>query len=211
MKFLLLLILFSCDAPRDRRNYPNSNDRGTTIIVQTPSYTSTPTQEMPNQNNNETPSPQNEFSHCSTSTFQYNHQLLGPFNLCKSSKNANKIMFQTSLTHQDYRICLFPISNDTSGTVMVGDAKCLFPITQRVETIQLSSNRPGFQTRLINGVIIVKDSPYGEVTPFHLTVTPQSPTFAQAFADCMIYLYQTGDGIACNRFRQKGQYIKVLF
>jgi hypothetical protein len=87
---------------------------------------------------------------------------------------------------------------------MIGPARCqIFNANQSV-TIDFSISRSGFQDRRLSGVMLVKDLPYGEITPYR-----QNATYPQAYEDCMNYLYQTGDPLACQRFKQKNQYVYV--
>ncbi|MBF0361129.1 MAG: hypothetical protein HQK49_08965 [Oligoflexia bacterium] len=156
-----------------------------------------------------------EFSKCNIypSNYSFSNSLIGYYNICLSSQSgANKIIIQVKNGVSDYKLCFFPTSTPSAGgSVMIGDVQCISQVSQNtLYQIQLSVNRSGFTDTTMNGVMIVKDSLYGEVTPYHTDINT-NPTYTIAYQDCMVYLYNTGDATACQRFKDKGQYISVLF
>ena len=227
---LLFCFILSCDTPTDRRRSigaitttePRNEDssisfRQNNSPLETSSdsfVSSTYTQNsgddlLPNQTADGLALP-HEFSHCNQN-YSNSHNLIGLFNICRSTQTPNKIYFQTKTANTDYQLCFFPTSVDGSGgVIMIGDRKCLFEGRTTPEYIEFQVNRKGFEEEVFSGVMIVKNSPYGEITPYH-TDPYNLPTYAQAFEDCMIFLYNTGDHLACQRFKQKGQYVYIQF
>ncbi|MBF0297484.1 MAG: hypothetical protein HQK51_02115 [Oligoflexia bacterium] len=228
--FLIILLLQSCDQPNERRRLASVSDStsstdnttatgstsgvstintvGTsgTIITTTTTDTATATASA-------TASLPAEFASCNVypPKYNFNHALIGNFNVCNSNESkSTKILFQAKSTISDYRVCFFPTAiAGTTGSVMIGDPQCISTVTaEKISQIEFSINRPDFTNKAMTGVIIVKDMPYGEVTPYH---TSGIPTYTMAYQDCMNYLYYTGDDMACQRFKAKGQYIYISF
>lgn len=154
-----------------------------------------------------------EFAHCNFSnTFKYGHMLIGRYNLCFSNvNNDNRILFQTQLPIRNYKLCFYPTStNMNSNPVMIGSAGCLFPgAGTQVTTIQLSANRRNFQNKPLNGVMIIRQSPYGEPTASNSNYLVT--TYTLAYEDCMLYWEKFGDFRWCQIFINKGQYIYHQF
>lgn len=229
---ILLLIIFlplfqSCEPTRDRRlarlatsTPTSSNNQDQSSSPSNTSNNSRNTgsgdnQETSSTNGNQSQSLPTEFSHCKFSTTDYGHyhSLVGDFNICLSNDGSNKkVLFQAKNSITNHRLCLFPTNDDSgNGSVMIGSAKCFFVSKEKLETISLSIDREEFTNRTISGIMMVKDMPYGEVTPYHSNMTSNPPTYVTAYEDCMIFLYNTGDNFACLRFKNKGNYIYVTF
>ncbi|MBF0297094.1 MAG: hypothetical protein HQK51_00105 [Oligoflexia bacterium] len=175
-----------------------------------------------NANTSTTTASATEFSHCVLNPPKYNfkNKLIGSFNVCQSSdKSTKKIIFQNKANIRDYKLCFYPINISTnsnanfeSKSVMIGDEKCIYPVVaEKVFEIEFTINREGFTDKTFNGVMIIKDMPYGEVTPYHNNMKEVEPTYVIAYKDCMKYLDKTGDDVACKRFLNKKQYILISF
>ncbi|MBF0313949.1 MAG: hypothetical protein HQK50_04035 [Oligoflexia bacterium] len=217
MKFLLFILIFFSISGCGNKNSSNipsttTSDSGTTNTTNSVSATTVTTSTSTSLMATSLPT---DFSKCNVypSTYSFSNPLIGSYNICFSGQSgANKIIVQVESGVTDYRLCFFPTAITATGSsVMIGEAQCISSVSAGViYPIQLSVNRAGFTDMTMNGVMVVKDSLYGEVTPYH-TDGHINATYAIAYQDCMIYLYNTGDDSACQRFKSKGQYISLSF
>lgn len=157
------------------------------------------------------------FSHCELNSTKFNSTdtIVGDFNICLNSEtNTNAIIFQSKNTIDEYKLCFYPVFiKPNLESTMIGKGECISS-TEAKKIIQLNfslDSNIDLKEKLLNGIMIIKDLPYNEPTPYHLNVDNVKPSYPVAYEDCMRYLKETGDDIACKRFFNKKGYVLISF
>ena len=234
MRICLILALFSfvsCEQPRTgtRINTNSSKSRnGTTIIYQgsssdtigdssvTPSSAST---EPENKNTDNESSFGNNlvgvnsdnencnWSEDAISNFEFSTELLGNFNLCRSSSNPNLIYFQIK-TPPTNDICFIPTNEDQGGgTHYLGSAQCIVAKnSNQIFSIEMIKNRQGFYYKELSGVMIMLNANYEFNYGYPFPSVMSAP---DAFFTCMNEAWKwyiqngTNNPYYCNKFSEK--------
>ena len=213
MRIILLgfiFVLYSCEQPRTNRRYvssANSNkSSGTTIIYQN-SNTSEDSSDTTGDKASEPPSTDSNGSSSSSSNnliglntdnenctwaedgingFSWENELIGEFNLCRSSNNSNNFYFQIK-SAQATDICFYPVKYESGGINYLGDASCILANASNIiYQVTTYKNRVNFSHLEMNAVVMMFNQVYNFPYPFYYP-TP-APT---AFKDCMDYAYYT--------------------
>lgn len=215
MKKALALILFlsiaitGCEQPRQTRGFsrgsasnalesssPTSSSSGTSV---TP--TATPTISVGGV------TIPTEISQCSWSQdgingFASSHTHIGAYTLCKSVSDETDIYLQVKDNISDSQICLFPTATDGTNSYYIGEARCLMVTNNKqIYKIKMYKNRPGFESKSITGIMIMKDKAFFYPAPFYQYVL--SP---DAYLYCSNWLTIYKDQSYCIAFKSVGQY-----
>tara|TARA_X000000950_G_C13698402_1_gene571117 strand:+ start:120 stop:842 length:723 start_codon:yes stop_codon:yes gene_type:complete len=206
----LIFILVSCEQPRTNRRYVSSRDStkpsGTTIIYQNAntgdensSGNDDKSTESPSTDNNDSSNTSSNnliglnadnencnWSEDSISSFSYKNDLIGDFNLCRSSSNSSNFYFQIK-SAQPTDICFYPVKFENGGINYLGDASCILANASNViYQINTYKNRANFSHLEMNAVVMMLNQVYNFPYPFYYP-TP-APT---AFKDCMDIAFYT--------------------
>lgn len=211
------MFLLSCEQPRQSRgfqrgstsNNPLSSSTSSSSSSSSGSGTATPTP---------TPTPvggfsiPTEISHCSWASdgstgFQSNHTHIGQYTLCKSVTDETDIYLQVKDNVSDTQLCLFPTTNDAGNSTYIGEARCLMVTdNKKIYKIKIYKNRPGFETKSLTGIMLMKDKAFFYPAPFYQYVL--SP---DAYLYCANWLAIYKDQSYCVAFKSVGQYIYHQF
>jgi len=209
LSILTAIAIVGCEQPRQTRGFA----RGTaTSALESSPNTNT------NTNTNVTPTPTpttsvggvtipTEISHCSWSQdgvngFASSHTHIGAYTLCKSVTDETDIYLQVRDNISDSQICLFPTSTDGSNSFYIGEARCLMVTNNKqIYKIKMYKNRPGFESKSITGIMLMKDKAFFYPAPFYQYVL--SP---DAYLYCSNWLTIYKDQSYCVAFKSVGQY-----
>ena len=207
--FLLLLFIVSCEQPRTgtRVNTNSTTSQNGTIVIyqglndedkSTDEQNNSSTGDNNTDNNNSIftgdsligKSSDNEncnWSEDAISNFQYQNDLLGEFNLCRSSTNTNLLYFQIK-SPPTSDVCFFPMYQEQSGAMhYLGNASCISAKTSnQIFSIELYKNRVNFSHHSISGTMIMLNASYTFPYPYQVPI--EAPA---AFKLCMDYAYET--------------------
>lgn len=243
MKFVYITFLFiivSCEQPRTNRPNYGSRDRlnGTTIIYQDlPQSSSSTTAGVSEQSLNsgsEQSSDDKTSNDASSSTsligisadnqscnwtsdggtYEFNNQIIGDYNFCKSSTFSNNFYLQVKApTTSD--LCFFPMYNSGQSTHYLGNASCVRALaSNQIYQVELYKNRSGFTSFPINELLVVKNQSYTFPAPYPVGYPIPAP---DAFKQCMDYayyyytIYQISDDSYCEAFSSQGIHAKISF
>ena len=225
----IILLLSACNPPRDRRVTRNEQDNITTTD---PAHNTPATNPDNGDNDTEkTPTPVTvpgmshcQFamsdssnpplcvgaSHCTDNQYRFTHSHLGQsngYNICQDSEDGKKIYIQIKSALTDAKLCIIPTSNRNGLTVFIGEPHCLMmDDADNVETFPLLTNRVGFESLSINGVMLIRDKSYFCSWPFN-----QHLLAPDAFVFCSQWLDNYSDPSYCNTFNAVGEYIYHQF
>lgn len=215
MAFSLILILSSCDVPRNRQSiygsgysdrtnqetshtsagsfYDDSTEKTDTTTPESPT-TTTPTSTIPTA-----------YQKCVNSGNQFPNTstYFGNYFICQQDVTKTKVYLwpQNTINSQ---VCLIPMYATGSNSINIGEAQCQYvsSASQGVE-FTLYKNRPGFENYVMNAVMIMRDESF--VYPYPYTLKYNSAIKnTTAFYTCMDTAYQTT--AYCQAFAQMQQY-----
>jgi hypothetical protein len=149
-------------------------------------------------------------SHCTNNQYRFTHSHLGQgngYNICQNSQDNKKIHIQLKSSLTDAKLCIIPTSNRNGLTVFVGEPRCLMMSeADNVYEVPLLTNRVGFESLSINGVMLIRDKSYFYSWPFN-----QYLLAPDAFVFCSQWLDNYSDPSYCNTFNAVGEYIYHQF
>ena len=210
--YMALFSLFlACEQPRSNRpNYgPRGGNQGTTVIYQgTPqsdsissSGAATNTLSAPTSSStsddSESPSSASPLvgisadnQNCNWSTdgssYEFNNQIIGDYNYCRSSTFSNNFYLQVKAPATS-DLCFFPLYESGQSTHYLGNASCVRVLaSNQIYNIELYKNRSGFTGFPINALLLVKNQSYTFGTPFPTGYPIPAP---DAFKQCMDHAY----------------------
>ena len=210
---ILLLFLYACVELRDNRLKLEPYEQGANTTDEV-SVVDEPVQEQEQEQEDEISLPEGA-DHCSFSrdgrkNFSQRHTSMGGYNACQSSKDSHIVFLQMERAEAEFCIVPFNIKKtdeDEDAWIYIGEARCrtLFD-NKRFYAFDLIKNREGFETRQINGVMILKNQVYFYEAPFerHLRSTT-------ALMECMEFLNQHEDPTYCESFNNLKKHIQVKF
>ncbi|MBF0361130.1 MAG: hypothetical protein HQK49_08970 [Oligoflexia bacterium] len=157
------------------------------------------------------------FLHCKLNSTKFNFEdtTIGDFNICVNSViNTDAIIFQSKNAINEYKLCFYPVFIKSNlESTMIGKGECISSIegNKIIQINFLLDTNVNLKGKLFNGIMIIKDLPYNESTPYHFNVDDVGPSYPTAYEDCMRYLQETGDDVACERFSNKKGYVLLPF
>ncbi|GAB4010502.1 MAG: hypothetical protein Fur0010_03310 [Bdellovibrio sp.] len=213
---LMAMVLVGCEQPRQTRGH----QRGTASSEPLQFTSSSSSSSGGTYPSNPTPPPTpagglvipTEISHCSwasdgMSGFASSHAHIGEYTLCKSVADETDIYLQVKNNVSDSQLCLFPTTAEGSASTYIGEARCLMVTdNKKIYKIKMYKNRPGFESKSITGIMLMKDKAYFYPAPFYQYVL--SP---DAYLYCSNWLAIYKDQSYCVAFKSVGQYIYHQF
>ena len=208
----IILIISSCDAPRDRRVTLSSSNLSNSpaSVVTIPNNSTTTTNTSNTTTNNTNSAIPSDAQQCSWATdgingFASNSTHLGNYTLCQSTSDKNSFYFQIKTPVTTSSLCFIPtVSSSNGNSVYVGNPMCgAFTSATQVRKITFVKF-PQYQSAVINGVIFFKD--IAVYYPYY----NQTIMTLDAYQICMNAL-NTGNNYYCQAFKQVGQYVYQSF
>lgn len=203
--FLFLIILISsCDTPRDRRTaFKNSTNKYSESYS---AYTGRGEGDdpSPTKTTSQTTIPADascSFSHDGTDGYASSHSHIGKFTICQSSTDNKKIYVQLQSKITD--LCLIPTYNQDSSSIYIGEPRCFSSSdSTNITTVDILVNRINFEGYKVTGLMVMKDQMLFLDSPFY-----QNIMSVDAYLYCMRHLDTTGDPSYCIAFTKKGEYL----
>lgn len=144
------------------------------------------------------------FESCDIS-YRYHTVDIGHFGICQNKYDPTSIQVRFSQTSTSVRVCLVPTFKDSTGSsTYIGEPQCTL-VKNSGETIsgRILNNRPGYQDRPINGVMVMKEPLLAgyigcmhSVTNWPANLCPQG---AQTNATCYTYYSQCPKGASTSQ------------
>jgi len=138
-------------------------------------------------------------------TYKYHTIDIGHFGLCQNKYDPTSIRVRFNQTSPSVRVCLVPTYKDASGSsTYIGEPQCTL-VKNSGETIpgKILNNRPGYQDRPVNGVMVMKEPLLqGYIACMHsVTNWPANvcPKGAQTSTTCYNYYLQCPNGATSNQ------------
>lgn len=221
---LVLLFIVSCQPDSDARKTRKSgqgssaNSVPNLFTTTTPTYNPTPVEDNPYDSDDTDTflSIPNGAATCTWSRdgmadWQYKGAHLssgendlndGMYNICISSSDPTTIYFQMKHPPNDHQVCFVPTIHSGSLKTYIGEPRCESVTTsQKIYTLKLYANRPGYTSSIFTGVMIMRDKAYFYAPPFNqLILSPD------AFIYCNQWLAAYNDSSYCESFASGGHY-----
>ena len=136
-------------------------------------------------------------------TYEYNNQIIGDYNYCKSSTFSNNFYVQVKAPSTS-DLCFFPLYDTGQSTHYLGNASCIRALaSNQIYQVELYKNRSGFTNFPINKLLVVKNQSYTFNSPYPQGYPIPAP---DAFKQCMDHayyyytIYQYSDDSYCEAF-----------
>lgn len=233
LTFILLILLTSCDQPRDRRTAYKSNGQNQNEALNYNYYNNngsggsndgsggdndgsdgsngdggTTGSSGENGASNLPPCSTNvSWSTDGNSGFDKTHNHIGEYSFCRSQSSDTEVYIQVKNPILDAQICVVPTYHSGNRAIYVGEPRCLvIQENTKIYKLTLLKNRTGYQNFQVSGAMIMKDKSFFYPAPFYQYLL--SP---DAFLFCSQWLDQTGDSSYCFAFDSVGQYVYHQF
>ncbi len=210
MVILPTIFLLACDAPRQRRIVPlvsgedsSYRDNGSTVTV---SPTPTPTSTIPNNLKN------CGFAASSSESSKFVQSAhLGGYKVCRPDSSSDTIYIQfqypVSSNNGNKNICLFPTTSSTSGTVYIGEARCInVSAAYDIYPITMLRNRTNYSSYSMSGLMIMLDAPYYYTRFYSYVQSPDAYLFCMQWIDQSCSLGRC-DSSYCDSFKSGAHYV----
>lgn len=139
-------------------------------------------------------------------TYKHHTVDIGHFGLCQNKYDPTSIRVRFSQTSTSVRVCLVPTFKDATGSsTYIGEPQCTL-VKNSGETIsgRILNNRPGYQDKPINGVMVMKEPLLAgyigcmhSVTNWPVNLCPKG---AQTNTTCYNYYAQCPAGATSNQW-----------
>lgn len=137
-------------------------------------------------------------------TYKYHTVDIGHFALCQNKYDPTAFRVKFSQTSA-VKVCLIPTFKDTNGSsTYIGEPQCLL-VSESGKVIEgkLLKNRPGYQDKAMNGVMVMKYPLLtGYLSCMHSFINwpaNNCPNGAQTNATCYSYYVQCPQGATTNQ------------
>lgn len=222
--FLFLLALSGCDAPRESRLGNSETSESDPLFNQNePIFNEEEPPSDWNTDTNLTKAP--GYENCLiTPRYGNSNQAyggtktIGTVGACRNEQSTNEFLVSFSRADGGETTCVQPIHTENDRSFYVGREKCINHSSNSVHSFVLGANRPGYENRQINALIVYK---LGSKTAFYACMDSfamaviQSP-FCQQNKDnwgypnaaCLTYAQQAQAQV-CSSFKRNHPYVKV--
>ena len=124
------------------------------------------------------------------------------FNICRDKNDPMIIHFQLKHPTSDHQICFIPTTHNGTLKTYIGEPRCESVISaNKIYSLRLYINRPGYSSTTMSGVMIMRDKAYHYDPPFNqILLSPD------AFIYCNQWLASYSDSSYCQSFANGGHY-----
>lgn len=223
-----LLIITSCDAPRDRRVSSQNATTNQSVWGDSSNYYDNGSGSNSGNGSNSNGESSNSsvtipshISHCQwavdgSAGFAYSNKHMDPdessstngrYTVCQSSADEKDIYIQVKNPINDSQVCIFPTYHSGSNSVYIGEPRCLVvDDNKKIYKVSVLKNRAGFTQYPVTGVMIMKDKSYFYDRPYYQEIL--SP---DAYVFCSNWLAQFNDPSYCIEFKNKSHFVYKQF
>lgn len=202
-----IIILTSCDAPRDRRLAYNPKDSDSSMYDNNDNNSDKNNSPITTSN---IPSDANcSFSTDGISGYASYYDKIGNYTLCKSSDDPRKLYLQVKIPINDVKLCIIPTVSDNLSTYnYMGRPTCV-DISDPKKIIALTIYpREGFESKNIERALIMKNEAIVLPWPY---LTTEKTLLPDAYLFCIDWLTRYQDTRYCDTFANFASYHKHTF